>query len=118
MKKYKIVYDGPIDSVRDPAWPGNCEAIFKHIRQLGRTEFEQYRDAVNADFLRQPWREQVQRRAKRVTEITKLCLEGRKNEAGWRLALEPEIMRRFTVEVAWYATRLIPLTAILGPITD
>lgn len=101
MKKYNICFDGPIDSIRNPRWPSNCDPIFQHIRQLGKIDFEHYRDSISADVHHHPWREQVQRRASRVADIAKLCLEGRKNEGGWRLALEPEIMARLTVEVAW-----------------
>ncbi|KAH8679385.1 hypothetical protein BGZ61DRAFT_457118 [Ilyonectria robusta] len=100
MKKYNICFDGPIDSIRNPRWPSNCDPIFQHIRQLGKIDFEHYRDSISADVHHHPWREQVQRRASRVADIAKLCLEGRKNEGGWRLALEPEIMARLTVEVA------------------
>jgi hypothetical protein len=101
MKKYNIVFDGPIDSIANPQWPSTCNTIFEHIRQLGRTDYSQYRESISADFQRSPWRYQVQRRAKRITEKAKLCIESRKNESGWRLSLESEVMARFSVEIAW-----------------
>ncbi|KAH7219627.1 hypothetical protein DER44DRAFT_847716 [Fusarium oxysporum] len=87
MKKYNIIFDGPIDSITNPQWPSNCNTIFDHIR-------------ISADFTRFPWRHQAQQRAKRITKIAKRCLESRKNESGWRLALESEVMARFSVEIA------------------
>ncbi|EGU75170.1 hypothetical protein FOXB_14309 [Fusarium oxysporum f. sp. conglutinans Fo5176] len=100
MKKYNIIFDGPIDSITSPQWPGNCNTIFDHIRRLGRTDYSEYRESISADFTRFPWRHQVQQRAKRITKIAKRCLESRKNESGWRLALESEVMARFSVEIA------------------
>ncbi|ENH66316.1 hypothetical protein FOC1_g10001437 [Fusarium oxysporum f. sp. cubense race 1] len=69
MKKYNIIFDGPIDSITNPQWPGNCNTIFDHIRRLGKTDYSEY--------------------------------QSRKNESGWRLALESEVMARFSVEIAW-----------------
>ncbi|KAF5589548.1 hypothetical protein FPCIR_6751 [Fusarium pseudocircinatum] len=100
MKKYNIVFDGPIDSISNPQWPSTCNTVFEHIRQLGRTDYSQYRESISADFTKSPWRYQVQRRAKRITEKAKLCIESRKNESGWRLSLESEVMARFSVEIA------------------
>ncbi|KAF4421576.1 hypothetical protein FACUT_10952 [Fusarium acutatum] len=100
IKKYNIVFDGPIDSISDPQWPSNCNTIFDHIQQLGRTDYSEYRESISADFTRFPWRHQVQRRAKRIAESAKRCLQSRKNESGWRLALESEVMARFSVEIA------------------
>ncbi|KAF4335653.1 hypothetical protein FBEOM_10490 [Fusarium beomiforme] len=74
--------------------------IFNHIRQLGKTGYSEYRESISADFTRFPWKYQVQRRAKRITEKAKLCIESRKNESGWRLSLESEVMARFSVEIA------------------
>ncbi|KAF0645916.1 hypothetical protein FPSE5266_20014 [Fusarium pseudograminearum] len=99
MKKYNIFFDGPIDSIANPQWPSTCNTIFDHIRQLGKTDYSQYRESISADFTRSPWRSQVQRRAKRITEKAKLCLGSRRNESGWRLSLESEVMARFSVEI-------------------
>ncbi|EYB27190.1 hypothetical protein SNK05_010704 [Fusarium graminearum] len=99
MNKYNIFFDGPIDSIANPQWPSTCNTIFDHIRQLGKTDYSQYRESISADFTRSPWRSQVQRRAKRITEKAKLCLGSRRNESGWRLSLESEVMARFSVEI-------------------
>ncbi|KAG9508266.1 hypothetical protein J7337_001830 [Fusarium musae] len=75
MEKYNIIFDGPIDSVANPQWPSNCDTIFDHIRRLGKTDYLEYQSA-------------------------KRCLKSRKNESGWRLALESEVLARFSVEIA------------------
>ncbi|KAG5744247.1 hypothetical protein H9Q70_013048 [Fusarium xylarioides] len=99
-KKYNIVFDGPIDSIQNPTWPGTCNAIFRHIQELGKKEYAQYREGISADFARVPWKYQVQSRAKRIADKAKQCINARKNESGWRLSLESEVMARFTVEIA------------------
>nr|RBQ99291.1 hypothetical protein FVER53263_00115 [Fusarium verticillioides] len=100
MEKYNIIFDGPIDSVANPQWPSNCNTIFDHIRRLGKTDYLEYRESVSADYTRFPWRQKVQQRAKRIAESAKRCLKSRKNESGWRLALESEVLARFSVEIA------------------
>ncbi|KAF5676902.1 hypothetical protein FHETE_1964 [Fusarium heterosporum] len=100
MKKYNISFDGPIDRIGDPHWPSDWNTRFEHIKGLGKYEYSQYRESITADGLRFPWRSQVHRRAKRIAEKATQCIEGRKNESGWRLSLESEIMARFSVEIA------------------
>jgi hypothetical protein len=101
MKKLNIVFEGPTDAIDQARLPDNCKTVFRHVQLLGKTEFETYRETVEADMHQKPWKEQVRRRARRISELAKRCLQGRKNESGWRLALESEVMARFMVEVAW-----------------
>ncbi|KAG4293561.1 hypothetical protein FPRO06_00146 [Fusarium proliferatum] len=68
---------------------------------MAKKEYAQYREAISADFARVPWKYQVPSRAKRIAEKAKQCIDARKNESGWRLSLESEVMARFTVEIAW-----------------
>ncbi|EWG35932.1 hypothetical protein FVEG_00115 [Fusarium verticillioides 7600] len=110
MEKYNIIFDGPIDSVANPQWPSNCNTIFDHIRRLGKTDYLEYRESVSADYTRFPWRQKVQQRAKRIAETAKRCLKSRKNESGWRLALESEVLARFSVEIA--CSELAPCSTI------
>ncbi|KAF4422197.1 hypothetical protein F53441_14301 [Fusarium austroafricanum] len=100
MKQYNIVFDGPIDSIRNPQWPKTCEDIFENIQALGKKGYSQYSQSISADFARTPWKYQVQARADWIADKAKQCIEARKNESGWRLSLESEIMARFTVEIA------------------
>ncbi|RYP00327.1 hypothetical protein DL766_007162 [Monosporascus sp. MC13-8B] len=102
MEKYRIEFVGPIDSLNERDQARNHHRIIvSHIRRLGRTEFAQYHESVMADSNERPWRDQIRRRAKRIADLAQICRKGRKNELGWRLSLESEIMARFTVEVAW-----------------
>jgi hypothetical protein len=98
IKKYRIQFDGPVEGDK---WPASHRKTFDNIRKLGRTEFPQYHESISADSEFHPWREQTKRRAERITDLAILCRKGRKNEAGWRLLLESEILVRFTIEVAW-----------------
>lgn len=98
IKKYRIHFDGP---VAEDEWPASHGKTFDNIQKLGRTEFPQYRESISADSEFHPWREQTKRRAERIADLAVLCRKGRRNEAGWRLLLESEILVRFTIEVAW-----------------
>lgn len=98
IKKYNISFDGPVSQ---DEWPACHKKTFDNIRKLGRIEFSQYRESISADSEFHPWREQTRRRAERIADLATLSRAGRKNEAGWRLLLESEILVRFTIEVAW-----------------
>ncbi|KAK5994182.1 hypothetical protein PT974_07625 [Cladobotryum mycophilum] len=100
MNKHKVKFLGPIESLREEDQPANYRTIVSHIRQLGRTDFAQYHESITVDANERPWREQIRRRAQRIAGLAKRCLEARKNETGWRMALESEVVARFTVEVA------------------
>ncbi|OBT59599.1 hypothetical protein VE04_00034 [Pseudogymnoascus sp. 24MN13] len=97
VKEYNIFFDGPIDRAQ---WPtAHCQT-FSNIQKLGRTGFAEYRESVTVDSEDKPWREQTKSRAERIAALARICREGRKNEAGWRMSLESEILARFTIEVA------------------
>jgi len=103
MQKYNICFDGPISSADRARWPETCKGIFGDIRDLGRRDYEQYQTSISADLRsRYPWRELMKSRARHVVGLAKRCLDGRKNEAGWRMSVEPEIMKRLVGEVNWY----------------
>ncbi|PKS08714.1 hypothetical protein jhhlp_004767 [Lomentospora prolificans] len=100
MKRYGIQFDGPVESTPHNDCPRNLRSTFDHIKRLGKTEFEQYREIIAPDLRNFPWKEQVPRRACRVASLANACRTARKNEASWRLAVESEVMARFSVEVS------------------
>jgi len=102
MEKYNIHFEGPISSQDSPRWPKYCRKIFDDIRQLSRTEYAQYQVIPGDDPLENPWREQAKRRARHLVELAKRCLRDRKNENGWRLYLEPVVMKRLVEELNWF----------------
>jgi hypothetical protein len=98
IKKYNIHFDG--EKSRDN-WPTSHAQTFSNIKKLGMTDFLEYRDIITIESDEKPWREQTRRRAERIASLAKICRDGRKNEAGWRMSLESEVLARFTIEVAW-----------------
>jgi len=100
LNKYRISFDGPIEPSE---WPSTQRVLFKDVQRLGRYTYSGYEDIRKQRSTDEPWGSGILRRADRVTSIAKKCLGERRNEAGWRLSLEPEIFARFTIEVAWYA---------------
>jgi len=85
------------------SWPVSHRHTFEDIRRIRNQKFDDYctesTDGVTSSEY--PWRSQTKRRAewlaKRTIDVTKQS----RNESGWRFALENDILRRFSVEVAW-----------------
>ena len=95
---YRITFNGR----RSPSeWPIAHAGLFSNIRTLGDTQYTTFGKRKESRLPEEPWGAQVIYRADRVVEIAEKCQRERRNEAGWRLALEPEIFSRFTVEFAW-----------------
>jgi hypothetical protein len=97
-KQYNIYFDGLVDR---KAWPSSCEDIFRDIQKLGTAVFEEYCESSVIDSLNKPWKASNRRRAERLAALASLCRRERRNEPGWRLVVESEVMTRFTIEVAW-----------------
>lgn len=97
-KRYRIIFNGR----RSPdEWPVAHAGLFADVTKLGATQYSVYAKAIESRSPDEPWAAQAIDRAHRVVAIAERCQRERRNEAGWRLALEPEIFSRFTVEVSW-----------------
>ena len=97
-KKYNVHFDGPVDR---RAWPLGYQNIFLDIQKLGTAVFEKYCEGSVIESFKKPWKANTRRRTERLTALANLCRRERRNEAGWRLVLDPEVMARFSIEVAW-----------------
>ena len=100
-KKYRIFFDGPIPRNQ---WPGSHAELFGNIQLLGGKTYDGYKTDRAKRSLGEPWGAHTAQRAERIVGIAKRCRSENRNEAGWRIALEPEVFSRFTIEVAWYAS--------------
>ena len=97
-KEYRIIFNGR----RSPSeWPSAHADLFTTIGDLGNTQYGKYAKSKETGSPDVPWRARTLDRANRVVEIAEKCRREKRNEAGWRFALEPEILSRFAVEVAW-----------------
>jgi len=97
-KKYKIFFDGPLPPDQ---WPLTHADLFRNIQILGQKKYHEYKaDRIDRP-VDEPWGAHTARRAQRIVNIAKRLRSENRNEAGWRLELEPEIFSRFTIEVAW-----------------
>ncbi|KEF62473.1 uncharacterized protein A1O9_00446 [Exophiala aquamarina CBS 119918] len=92
-EKFGIVFE------RRHLHPPSHRAIFDDIEILGKTDYNKYSTSVTIESKDKPWRHSTKKRAEIITEKAIRCLDANKNEMGWRLALEPEILSRFEVEV-------------------
>ena len=99
MKNHRICFMGP---VTQDQWPSAYRPLFANIQRLGQLLYEEYTRTRQDRAVYEPWGADVLERAARVVAKAERCRSERRNKAGWRLALEGEILNRFTVEVAWY----------------
>ena len=60
-----------------------------------------YAEVRESRSINEPWVAHNVEQADRVVEIAERIWRERRNEAGWRFALEPEIFSRFKFEAAW-----------------
>lgn len=97
-ENYRITFNSRQSSNE---WPKAHAGLFADVRTLGNTQYSSYAKSKEIGSSDKPWRARAIDRANRVVEIADKCRRERRNEAGWRHALEPEILSRFTVEVAW-----------------
>ena len=95
LKKYGVFFD-----LNEPEVPGP-EAYFKDIRALGEYNFDDYRSNITIESRQKPWRQDILRRAKTISAKARRCLEADKNEPGWRLSIESDVLARFSIEVVW-----------------
>ncbi|EXJ68817.1 uncharacterized protein A1O5_07748 [Cladophialophora psammophila CBS 110553] len=77
------------------------EAYFQDIRALGGTNLDEYRANITIESDQKPWRQVILQHANFLSAKARRCLEQDKNEAGWRLLVEPAVIARFGIEVAW-----------------
>lgn len=103
MKKHRIFFEGPVEPVK---WPSVHRVIFSNIRALGERKYIDYEEARKERSPKGSFGADVLDRAARITSIADKCLLERRNEAGWRLCLEPEIFARFQNDIAWYVQTL------------
>ncbi|KAI9653940.1 MAG: hypothetical protein M1831_005625 [Alyxoria varia] len=80
-------------------WPSLHIDLFESITALGTVSAQSYHPVASNAYV-EPWKSQTLRRAKRLAELASKCESEGKNEQSWRLTVEPEILSRFTIEVA------------------
>ena len=96
-KSYNITFKLPYDDV----WPTAHTTTFRNISKLGDLKFHSYAERVTIRSHDEPWTEQTKCRAEWLSDRASKLYCQQRNEAGWRFGLENDILRRFTVEVAW-----------------
>ena len=98
MKELHIKFLGNALPVQ---WPDAHRSLFEDIQKLGNQKYSTFSEAVSNDSIDKPWRHQTKQRAARLVRRSTMSRNDRKNEAGWRFSIEPEVLYRFTVEVTW-----------------
>jgi hypothetical protein len=64
-------------------------------------QHDSYGEIVDIMSDKKPWRNKTKQNAKRLAHLADLCRRERRNEASWRMALEPEVFARLAIEIAW-----------------
>ena len=97
-REYRITFNGR-KSPRE--WPPAHYGSFTNIKTLGSSQYTGHAESKESRSKDEPWVARNLEQADRVVEIAEPCQRERRNEAGWRFALEPEIFSRFKFEAAW-----------------
>lgn len=95
-KSYRIGFKLPSDD-----WPAAHSTTFQNIKKLGDQKFDSYCESVSIRSHGEPWTEQTKHRAEWLANRASRIFGQQRNEAGWRFGLENDVLRRFSVEVAW-----------------
>lgn len=95
-KAYRITFRSPSDE-----WPEAHASRFGDIKSLGDRKFDSYHANVTVHSSEQPWTQQTKQRAQWLAARASRLFNQQRNEAGWRFGLENDVLRRFSVEVAW-----------------
>lgn len=74
-----------------------------NIKELGRYNVNHYQSPVSVEPHKRPWGQQetMLKRVRAIAQKARRCALAEKNEMGWRLGLETEILSRFDIEVIW-----------------
>jgi hypothetical protein len=88
-------------SISSEQWPSAHQNSFQSIRKIGDQKFDNFCASIDIRSNGEPWREQTKHRAEWLSERATQLFNQQRNKAGWRFGLENDVLRRFSVEVAW-----------------
>lgn len=97
-KRFRIAFHPQISPDQ---WPSKHKVTFENIPNIGNQAFDSYCASVDIHSDEQPWKQRTKHRATWLAARTARLLDQDRNEAGWRFALENDVLLRFAVEVAW-----------------
>jgi len=83
-------------------WPAIHEDTFEAIQKIGIQKFEAFSANIDIRLNDEPWRARTKSRAEWLAKRASRLFNQQRNEAGWRFGLENDVLRRFSVEVAWW----------------
>lgn len=87
-------------------WPTAHRTMFQSIKSVAQYRFDTYIPGVSVYSEDKPWKQQTKAHAQWLVNRAECLFGQERNEAGWRFGLENDVLRRFTVEVAWWVERL------------
>jgi hypothetical protein len=97
-KRYGITIQSPPNAQQ---WPAVHQRLFESIRKIGDQKFDSFCASIDIRSNDEPWREQTKYRAEWLAKRAARLFNQQRNESGWRFGLENDVLRRFSVEVAW-----------------
>lgn len=97
IEEHNISFEGPVPPSE---WPAQYADVFRNIRNIGRTEYTEYKPNATRGLLT------VAGTKKRVRELVCSADKCRKqslnfNEEDWRGETEDKVLGRFAAEVVW-----------------
>lgn len=104
---------------QDPARvTGPHERMFSDVRDIGRLSCAAYQPQIFLEIGLKPWRLDMKRRAHYIADRAKNCLSSKQNEPGWRMKVEEEVFRRFSIDVNCTTCRAELWHAVKDPTKD
>jgi hypothetical protein len=97
-KRYRITMQSPQNA---QLWPAVHQCLFESLRKIGDQKFDNFSASIDIPSNDEPWREQTKDRADWLAKRAAHLFKQQRNESGWRFGLENDVLRRFSVEVAW-----------------
>lgn len=87
-------------------WPDSLQNLGTSVHKLVKQTYDEWREDVHLDNNR-PWRTEIRSRADFLSQLALQTKEdgrgGGASESYWRWKLEPEVFKRFELEVNWCA---------------
>jgi hypothetical protein len=97
-QRYRITFKSISNTQQ---WPSQHKDSFQSVRKIGDKKIDNYCADIDIRPNDEPWKGQTKHRAEWLAKRAAQLFNQQRNEAGWRFGLENDVLRRFSVEVAW-----------------
>lgn len=101
LEKKRFTFQPALDSVDLESQPEHRRQQLKAIDHLKKKRFKDYVESIDKDPKVAPWRQDRPWRAEYIRDLALDLKACGNSEYSWRVRLEQEVLRPFTIESAW-----------------